>query len=62
MNKWVVIPVKIGEVTRYRVAREDLSESRGFWDRHKDAVNLAFRLNAEDWDKEAFEDDEIDEF
>lgn len=53
--KWVVEPSKIGETTLYRVIREDRSESKGLWDRHKDAANLAFKLNATEWEKEAFE-------
>ena len=62
MNKWITKPITIGVRTRYRVIREDGSESKGDWDSYKDAANLAFRLNAEEWDKEAFEDDAVDEF
>lgn len=62
MSKWITEPITIGVKTRYRVRREDGSESKGDWDRLKDAANLAFRLNAEEWDEEAFEDDYPDEF
>ena len=61
-SKWITKPITIGVRTRYRVMREDGSETRGDWDRRKDAANLAFRLNADDWDREVFEDDSPDEF
>lgn len=61
-SKWITAPITIGVRTRYRVIREDGSESKGDWDRLKDAASLAFRLNAEEWDEEVFEDDYPDEF
>lgn len=66
MIKWIVEPVTIGTVTRYKLKREDGSETRGIWDTRKEASNLAFKLNAEEWEAEVFGeedwlDDELDE-
>jgi len=61
-NKWIATPITIGVRTRYLVHKEGKDESRGIWDTKKEAANLAFRLNAEEWAKEVFEDDYPDEF
>lgn len=65
-NKWIVTPCTIGVRTRFMVHREGKDECRGIWDTRKEAAQLAFRLNAEEWDAEVFGeenwiDDEIDE-
>jgi len=62
LNKWVTTPVTIGNRTRYLVHRDGADEARGVWETKKEAANLAFRLNAEEWEKEVFEDDYPDEF
>lgn len=65
-NKWIVTPCTIGVRTRFLVHRDGKDEARGIWDTRKEATMLAHRLNAQEWDEEAFEgekwiDDEIDE-
>jgi hypothetical protein len=66
MSKWITEPVTIGAITRYKLVRADGSETRGIWNTRKEASNLAFKLNTEEWEREVFGeedwiDDELDE-
>lgn len=47
-RQWIVTPTTIGERTRYKVQRADGSETRGVWDLHSLAQNLADLLNKEE--------------
>lgn len=61
-SRWKVDPVTIGVKTRHLVHRGDGSENRGIWDTKEEAVDLAERLNFQEFgDKAVIDDVDFDE-